>query len=335
MKKIVIVSDTAAPQVNGVSTAVTKTTEMLEKRGHSVTVIHPELFKTVPLPFYPEVRIAVLPEWRMKKLLDEAAPEFIHIMTEGPLGMAARSYCIQKKKQFTTSYHTQFHLHFDAWFGSFTDLPMDLMRKFHSRASATFVTTERLKTDLEEHGFKNIVVAPLGVDTELFAPDPSHTSDLPKPIFVYLGRLSPEKNIEEFLDAKLSGTKLVIGGGPDRKKLEQKYPDAVFVGYQRGEALAELLSTADVFVFPSRTETFGLVMLEALACGLPVAAHNVTGPAELITQGVDGYLGEDLTEAATQCLTLSREACRKKALQYSWESAIHAFESHLVPVSGS
>lgn len=330
MKKILIVSDAWKPQVSGVVTAIENTIRLLTERGYEVTLVEPGLFKTLGLFFYPEIKLAILPRRRLKKLIASADPDFVHIMTEGPLGFAAADICAEQGMRFTTSYHTQFQLHFDAWFGSFTDAPMQVLKRFHSKAAATLVPTRMLKEDLERRGFQNLAVCPLGVDTDIFHPVPGADLDMGKPVFAYVGRLSPEKNVEEFLALDLPGTKIAIGDGPSRAQLEKKYGEHVrFMGYQRGADLVRILSGTDVCVFPSRTETFGLVIIESLACGVPVAAHDAQGPGEIITDGVDGRLHEDLRVAALGCLPLSREACRTKALRYSWAASADAFEKSL------
>ncbi len=321
MKKILFVTDAWTPQVNGVVRVLLALIPLLEARGYEVAVIEPGQFKTVPLPFYPEIRLALFSRARIKKLLEEVNPDAVCLTTEGPLGWAARSVCREQGRPFTTWYHSHFQLYVDARLRGFLHPVYALIRRFHTGAVQTMVSTESLKKELESAGFRNLTLMPLGVDTTLFARNPEPPLPrLPKPVFVYFSRLAPEKSPEEFLRLELPGTKLVIGDGPARKSLEKRYGKKnIFVGYKHGQELVDWLSLADVFVFPSRTETFGLVALEALACGIPVAAHDVMGPRDIVTEGKDGYLSDDLHSAAIKCLDLSPEECRKKAEQYSWE----------------
>lgn len=334
MKKILLVTDAWEPQINGVVRVQNAHIKVLLSRGYEVVVIEPGQFRTIPMPFYPEIRLALFARRHMAQKIREIQPDAIHLMTEGPLGWAARSVCLREGIPFTTWYHSHFQLYFDIRLRGFLRPVLAFLRHFHSAAVRTMVSTESLKRELEAVGYTNIVIVPLGVDIEQFVRNPSPPlPPLPKPVFVYFSRIAPEKNPEEFLKLDLPGTKLVIGGGPDREILEKNYGKTnLFVGYKSGQELVDWLSLADVFVFPSRTETFGLVVIEALACGLPVAAHKVMGPRDIITEGKDGYLGNDLREAATKCLTLSREDCRAKALHYSWDRSADAFIENLCPI---
>ena len=331
MKKILFVTDAWAPQVNGVVRVLNALLPLFEARGYEVTVIEPGQFRTVPMPFYSEIRLALFSRRRIEKIIDELRPDAVCLVTEGPLGWAARSACLKRSIPFTTWYHSHFQLYVDARLRGLLHPVYSLIRRFHSAAIRTMVSTESLKQELEVAGFKNLVIMPLGVDIDFFTRNPAPTLPiLPKPVFVYFSRLASEKNPEEFLRLELPGTKLVIGDGPLRSKLERRYgKDNRFVGYKHGQELVDWLSLADVFVFPSRTETFGLVALEALACGIPVAAHDVMGPRDIITVGKDGYFGDDLQEAALKCLDLSPANCRAKALQYSWEHSADAFIENL------
>jgi len=331
MKKILLVTDAWAPQANGVVRVQDAHIGILKARGYEVVVIEPGQFRTIPMPMYPEIRLALFARRRVARRIEELAPDGIHIMTEGPLGWAARSVCRERRTPFTTWYHSHFQLYVDIRLRGLLRPVLALVRRFHSAAVRTMVSTESLKRELESTGFKNIVIVPLGVDVELFVRNPIPSLPAPpKPVFVYFSRLAPEKSPEEFLQLEFPGTKLVIGDGPDRTKLEKKYGKKnKFVGYKHGQELVDWLSLCDVFVFPSRTETFGLVALEALACGIPVAAHNLMGPRDIITEGKDGYLSEDLREAALKCLKLSSSDCRAKALQYSWEHSTDMFIKNL------
>lgn len=334
MKRLLLVTDAWAPQVNGVVRVQNALIPLLEERGYEVSVIEPGQFLTVPLPMYPEIRIALFARRRIARVMKELQPDAVHLMTEGPLGWAARSICLSQGVPFTSWYHSHFQLYVNVRFHGLLRPVFALIRRFHFAAARTMVSTKSLKNKLLAGGFKdNLVVVPLGVDVEHFVRNPSPPLPaLPAPVFLYFSRLAPEKNPEEFLKMELPGTKLVIGDGPDRAKLEKKYGDANrFVGYKRGQELVDWLSLCDVLVFPSQTETFGLVALEALACGIPVAAHDVMGPRDIITHGEEGYLSNDLREAALQCLTLSRENCRAKALQFSWKYSADAFVKALVP----
>jgi glycosyltransferase involved in cell wall biosynthesis len=333
--RITIVTDAWRPQVNGVVTTLTCTRAGLEALGHEVPVVHPGDYRTVPCPSYPEIRLALGPGRRLARMLERTRPDAIHIATEGPLGAAARRYCLKRGLRFTTSYHTQFPQYLrkrlpvpEAWTYAY-------LRGFHGRAERTLVATEHQRRDLIEHGFENVVIWSRGVDTALFRPLDRDGLELPRPIFVFAGRVAVEKNLEALLAADLPGSKLIVGDGPDLGKLKQRFPAAHFVGYKFGRELARHLSTADVFVFPSRTDTFGLVMLEAMACGTPVAAYPVTGPIDVVEDGVTGCLDEDLAAAAKRALALSREDCRKAALRRTWARATAEFMSHLTRADGT
>lgn len=337
MKKLLLVTDAWHPQVNGVVTSYKHLIPLLEKRGWQVFVVHPGLFTTIALPFYKEIRLAIFPRRHLEKIVSEFSPDAIHIAVEGPLGFAARGICRRKNLSFTTAYHTHFQLHLEARVGGafLTSIAYALLRWFHRGAVKTMVVSDSLKTELEKHNFLHLVIWPLGVDTEFFKRNPAPSSPhLTPPVFTFFSRLAVEKSPDDFFALDLPGTKLVIGDGPERVRLEKKYgKTAVFVGYKHGQELVDWLSRTDVLIFPSKTETFGLVMLEALACNVPVAAYNVMGPRDIITNGVDGYLSDDLSDAAKKCLSLDREKCRQKALQYSWERSADSFAELLVPVS--
>lgn len=327
--KIVVVSDAWSPQINGVVMSLQRTIKELERTGHTVQVIEPGQFLNVPCPTYPEIRLALLPGRRVARWLDQAMPDAVHIATEGPLGMAARRWCMKRGFPFTTSYHTRFPEY--VWLR--TRLPLALsyafMRWFHGGARFTMVATERLRRELAEKGFRNLVLWSRGVDTQLFRPrDRGFLYDA-RPIFMYLGRVAIEKNIEAFLKLDLPGTKFVVGGGPDLDMLRAKYPQVRFTGFKTGAELARHLAAADVFVFPSRTDTFGLVLIEALACGVPVAAYPVGGPADIVEHGETGCLSEDLREAALDALRLDRHKCRAAALAYTWEACTRQFLQYL------
>jgi glycosyltransferase involved in cell wall biosynthesis len=335
--KIAIVTDAWHPQTNGVVKTLSTTADGLRSLGHEVAVIEPGLFRTFPCPTYPEIRLSWFPARTLDRLLAESAPEAIHIATEGPLGAAARRWCLRRRLAFTTSYHTQFPEYLRAR----APIPLALsyahLRRFHSAAARTLVATPTMQRQLEARGFHNIVRWTRGVDVDLFRPRDKGFLQLPRPIAMYLGRVAVEKNIEAFLRLDLPGTKVVVGDGPARAALEASYPAARFVGYKFGEELAAHLAAADVFVFPSRTDTFGLVLLEAMACGVPVAAYPVAGPIDVVRPNVTGVLDEDLRAAALGALQLDPTQCRAYALDHTWEVATRQFLSHLArrPVSAA
>jgi glycosyltransferase involved in cell wall biosynthesis len=328
--KVAIVTDAWRPQTNGVVQTLSTTAQTLRAGGgHEVLVVEPNQFRTFPCPTYPEIRLAWFPYRRLARLLREFAPDCIHVATEGTLGMAARSWCLRNGFPFTTSYHTQFPEYVRAR----APIPLGVsyahLRRFHSAAARTMVATPSLQRQLEARGFRHIVRWTRGVDVELFKPGPKDLLTLPRPIFVYMGRVAVEKNIEAFLALDLPGTKLVIGDGPARPSLQAKFPAAQFVGYKFGAELAAHLAATDVFVFPSRTDTFGLVLLEALACGVPVAAYPVTGPIDVIENGSTGVLHEDLRTAALAALQLKPAHCRTFAMEHTWEAATNQFVANL------
>lgn len=331
IRSIVLVTDAWPPNQSGVVTWVHKTTEILGSRGFKVTILHPALFPSVSVPFYPEIHVPLLPYHKLKRLLFEAQPDAVHIVTEGSLGLTARRICLQYGIPYTSAYHSHFPLYLERRFGrAFYHLTYSYLRWFHKKSRAVFVSTPNLRKELLDHGFTNVVITPLGVDVELFKKNPSPTISTPaKPIFVYSGRLAVEKNVDDFLRLDLPGTKIVIGDGPERRRLEHQYTHAQFLGHKTQKEVADWLSLADVFVFPSVTDTFGLVILEALACEVPVAAYPVMGPEDIITNGIDGVLNTNLEKAAKDALKIPRENCRKKALAFSWEKGTDVFLQNL------
>lgn len=325
--KIIIVTDAWEPQVNGVVRTLGITRNYLESFGHEVKLITPQLFKTVPCPSYPSIRLALFPYRRIAQLLKEFDANAVHIATEGPLGQAARRWCLRHNVRFTTSYHTQFpeYLRLRA------PIPLSwsyaFFRRFHKPAVRTLVPTASQKQRLVERGFEGIAVWGRGVDTEIFKADNPIKLDLPRPIYVNMGRVAVEKNIEAFLDLDLPGSKLVIGDGPDLAMLQKRYPDVTFAGAKFGDELASWLAACDVFVFPSKTDTFGLVILEAMACGLPVAAYPVTGPMDIIENGSTGITHNDLQVAALEARKLNPADCIHYAKLNSWTACSRVFES--------
>jgi len=328
---LAIVTDAWLPQVNGVVNTLQHTLDTLTRLGHRVTMLTPQDHRTVPCPTYPEIRLSMFPEKKLRNRLDELEPEHIHIATEGPLGTAARRYCLKQGLSFTTSYHTQFPEYIRKRVPVPLAVSYAFMRRFHGAASHVMVATPGQEALLRQWGFANIVRWSRGVDTGLFRPDEPESLDVARPLFVYAGRVAVEKNIEAFLDLDLPGSKCVIGDGPDLEMLRNRYPDVLYTGYRFGRELARHIAAGDVFVFPSRTDTFGLVMLEAMACGLPVAAYPVTGPLDVVTHGETGCLNEDLRKAALDALALDRERCRAEALSHTWEAASRQFLGNLVP----
>ena len=329
--KIAIVTDAWRPQTNGVVKTLSTTAEGLRALGHDVRVVEPNQFKTFPCPTYPEIRLAWLPYGRLSELLEDFGPDAIHIATEGTLGAAARKWCLRRRFPFTTSYHTQFPEYVRARVPIPLSVSYAHLRRFHCAAARTMVATPAMQRLLESRGFRNIVRWTRGVDVSLFKPRDKRFLDFPRPIAMYVGRVAVEKNIEAFLKLDLPGTKVIVGDGPARAELEVNYRNAKFVGYKFGEELAAHVAAADVFVFPSRTDTFGLVLLEAMACGVPVAAYPVTGPIDVVTQGVTGELNEDLRAAALAALKLDPQQCRAYALANTWETATRQFLSQLAP----
>lgn len=330
-QRIAIVTDAWLPQMNGVVRTLTTTCNMLRKQGYEVMVVSPDQFASLPCPTYPEIRLAISPPGSISRKLREYAPGAIHIATEGPLGMAARRYCARSGTPFTTAYHTQFpeylarRTHLPArWFWRYIEW-------FHRPARRVLVATESIREELRNHGLGKLHHWTRGVDLACFDPDapaPAEFHELLRPIQLYVGRVSIEKNIEAFLNAQHPGTKVVVGDGPAFERLRRQYPEAHFLERKSGRELAGYYAGADVFVFPSRTDTFGLVMIEALACGTPVAAYPVAGPRDIVTDDV-GALSEDLDRAIDAALYCDSKACSGYGAKFSWEAATAQFLSSL------
>jgi glycosyltransferase involved in cell wall biosynthesis len=327
--RIAIATDAWTPQVNGVVTTLRNTRDTLIAAGHEVLMVTPEGRRSVPCPTYPEIRLSVFAGRAIRNELDAFDPDCVHVATEAPVGLAVRRYCIRRKLPFTTAYHTQFPEYIRARFPIPVEWTVAGLRWFHAPAACTMVPTEGIRQVLQGRGFTDVVIWTRGVQTDVFRPDEPVAYDLPRPIWVCVGRVAVEKNIEAFLDLELPGSKVVIGDGPDRVHLARKYADCRFLGFKFGRDLARHVAGADVFVFPSRTDTYGIVMLEAMACGLPVAAYPVTGPVDVVRNGETGVLDEDLARACTAALTLDRAACRRFAESRSWEHSTAEFLSHL------
>jgi glycosyltransferase involved in cell wall biosynthesis len=335
--RIAIVSDAWRPQINGVVTTLGKTVEAATALGHEIELISAEGIRSIPCPSYPEIRLALRPGPRVRERLQRFAPEALHIATEGPLGLAARSYAMRRAMPFTTSYHTQYPDYVQQRWGIPAAIGYAYLRYFHRPAVRTLVGTETVRANLQARGFGHLVLWSRGVDTDLFQPDAGARREAaaqwPRPIMLYAGRVAMEKNLEAFLSAELPGTKLIVGDGPALEGLRARYPRTVFLGYRFGASLARVMAGADVFVFPSRTDTFGIVMLEAMACGLPVAAYPVQGPLDVVRQGVTGVLEEDLPQAIRGALQLDPQQCRAFAQLYTWERCTRQFLGHLAVIA--
>jgi glycosyltransferase involved in cell wall biosynthesis len=325
------VTDAWAPQINGVVVTLRNTIAWLERLGHEVRVLSTEGLRTMPMPTYPEIPLAIFPGSEVARTIRDFDPDAVHIATEGPLGAAARRYCVKNAMSFTTAYHTCFPEYVQPRFGVPLAWTYAWLRWFHAPSSAILVGTPAIRRLLESRGFRNVADWSRGVDTELFQPGAERFTEYPRPVFLFVGRVAIEKNIAAFLELELPGTKVVVGDGPQRRELERRFPDAVFTGARTGAELASFYQRADVFVFPSLTDTFGLVLLEAMACGTPVAAYPVRGPIDVILDPTVGVLRANLGSAAVEALSLDRMAVRRYAQRYSWEHCSRQFLAHLVP----
>ncbi len=344
--KILLVSDAWTPQINGVVRTLTTTVDKLRALGHDVVTLTPDLFRSLPCPTYPEIRLAMTTPSAVGTRIDALGPDAIHIATEGPLGFFARNACVQRGLAFTTAYHTQF----PDYLAMRTKLPVrwfwNYIRWFHNGAHATLVATPRLATELKDHGICRTRPWSRGVDLAQFYPRTilaAEFKDMQRPIQLYVGRVAVEKNIEAFLATQHPGSKVVVGDGPARAQLQRDYPDVHFLGVKQGDALAAAYASADIFVFPSKTDTFGLVMLEAMASGAPVAAFPVPGPLDVIgavgrgTQpefdALVGALNHDLSAAIAQALSCNRQDCISYAQLFSWDNCIEQFLKALAPAN--
>lgn len=343
--RVLVATDAWHPQVNGVVRTLTSLARSAAALGAEIEFLTPEGFPSMALPTYPGLRIAFPYRGEIARRIEAASPDAIHIATEGPVGWMVRAYCRRRNLAFTTSYTTRF----PEYIAARTIIPMStrsiipmstlsiipasmsyaVLRRFHAAGAMTMVATSSLKEELSARGFKSLGSWTRGVDTELFTPDHTFELDLPRPVFMTVGRVAVEKNLEAFLSLNLPGSKVVIGDGPQRAELESRYPKARFLGEKTGRELSAHLAAADVFVFPSLTDTFGIVQLEALACGTPVAAFPVTGPLDVIAGHPVGALDMNLRSACIRALSVSREACRSFALQYSWENCARQFIGNL------
>lgn len=327
MSSILIVTDAWRPQINGVVRSIERTAEELVAIGARVEFLTPQAFRTLPCPTYPEIRLSLTHRGIVRRMMQEFDCEHLHIATEGPLGFLAASVAKKAGQPFTTSYHTRFPEYVSARLPVPLSWSYSWLRSFHNAGSGCMVATRSLENDLRARGFKNLMRWSRGVDEDLFKPYEGTVlpDDLPRPVFMYVGRVAVEKNIKAFMDLKLPGSKVVVGGGPQLEALRREYPDTLFTGAKVGEDLARHYSDGDVFVFPSLTDTFGNVMLEALACGVPVAAFPVMGPVDVIGDTGAGVLSEDLQEAAVAALDIPRDHCRKIAMNYTWAASAQQF----------
>lgn len=326
---IVVVTDAWFPQVNGVVRTFDTLRQRLSKLGRNLKIVAPSEFRTIACPTYPEIRLSVFPGRSLARTIRDANPSAIHIATEGPLGIAARSFCKSQGLPFTTSFHTLFPEYIYARWRLPVACTYRLLRFFHSAATRTMVATPSIETNLRERGFQNLARWTRGVDTDVFYPRTEIVLPYARPLFLYAGRVAVEKNLDAFLSLPLPGSKVVVGDGPALHELKNTYPAAIFVGVKTGEELAQHYSDADVFVFPSRTDTFGLVMVEALASGTPVAAFPVPGPIDVIGESLAGCLNNDLAQAAMNALNMSSAECTLHAEKFTWEKSIDQFTSNL------
>lgn len=320
-----MVTDAWRPQINGVVHTLERLSATLQSFGVETRFLTPAGFRTLPLPTYPDIRLALTTPGHVARLIEAAKADHVHIVTEGPLGIMARRHCLAEGRPFTTSYHTRF----PEYLGARLPVPLEWtyrwLRDFHNAGQGTLVATPSLADDLARRGFARLRPWTRGVDSTLFRPDRRKTLDFPRPVFLCVGRIAVEKNLSAFLDLDLPGSKVLVGEGPELSKLRARYPKAYFLGRKPNEELADIYASADAFVFPSRTDTFGNVIIEALASGTPVAAYPVTGPVDIVGDGIGGVVSEDLRQAALAALHVSRDAARAKALRYSWTACAEMF----------
>lgn len=330
--RVLIATDAWHPQVNGVVRTLTMMAEAAKALGVEVVFLTPETFPTMRLPSYPDLRIAIPSPAKVARMISAAQADCIHIATEGPIGLMARRYCRKRGLRFTTSFHTRFPEYVSARAPIPESWVWALLRRFHGASHAVMAATPALADELRSRGFRNVVLWPRGVDGELFRPREGADLGLPRPVFLSVGRVAVEKNLEAFLSLDLPGTKIVVGDGPARAGLQRDFPQAVFLGAKQGDALAQVYAAADVFVFPSLTDTYGLVLLEALASGVPVAAYPVTGPRDVIGDAPVGVLSDDLRQACLGALSISREACLEFATEHTWAASARAFIDNVTRV---
>jgi glycosyltransferase involved in cell wall biosynthesis len=348
MKHIAVVSDAWLPQVNGVVRTLNETVTRLRERGYIVDLLTPDQFLNMPCPGYSEIRLAVAPRFKLRRILNDLRPDIVHIATEGPLGWSARAWCIASGMPFTTAFHTRFPDYAAARTGMSAERFWPIMRRFHAASSAVLVATESLRDELASRGIVHSRIWSRGVDLALFRPDGAHhpvLEALPRPIMLSVGRVAIEKNLDAFLAASVEGTKVVVGDGPMLSTLRARYPHALFLGALSGAELAAVYRSADIFVFPSKTDTFGLVMIEALASGIPVAAHPVAGPLDIVgAQGTGprnsypariGATDDNIQCAIGKCLAVQKAACVEAAKDYSWDNTVDQFVSALIDATAT
>lgn len=328
-RRIAIVTDAWHPQVNGVVRTLSAICDGLGTAGHQTVVFGPDRYRTIPCPGYAAIRLAVGAGRELGRQLAEFAPHAVHIATEGPLGLAARRFCLARNWSFTTAYHTRFPEYLHARCALPLSWSYAALRRFHAPSQGVMVATETVRRELAARGFDRLVPWTRGVDTRLFRPECAPAVELPRPVFLYVGRVAVEKNLPAFLDLDLPGSKLVVGDGPSLPAMKRRYPGVHFAGAQSGEALVRHYAASDVMVLPSRTETFGLVLLEALACGVPVAAFPSAGPTDVIGDSGAGIIDEDLRGAALAALDIPRGRCLAHARRFSWQTSIDQFIGHL------
>ncbi|MEJ0096000.1 MAG: glycosyltransferase family 1 protein [Methylocella sp.] len=333
--RILIATDAWKPQVNGVVRSLESVAKALREFGAEIEFLTPQGFASIPLPTYSEIKLALATAGAVRRRLEGVSYDHIHIATEGPVGYAARRYCLRSKRPFTTSYHTRFPEYISARTRIPEAVTYAVLRRFHNAGSGVMVSTASIANDLQNRGFERLMHWSRGVDHSQFAPSKASVMNLPRPIFLYAGRLAPEKNVESFLALNLPGSKVIVGDGPSRRSLQAAYPDAHFLGSQTSDALAVHYASSDVFVFPSRTDTFGMVILEALACGLPVAALPVPGPLDVIGSSGAGVLDEDLRAACLRALDIPREKARAHALTFTWANSARQFLDNILLAKSS
>lgn len=329
--RIQLVTDAWEPQVNGVVRTLKSTARELIAMGNEVRILTPQEFRTLPCPTYPEIRLSLFPQGRVNRRIREYDPDVLHIATEGPLGMAARRYALRNDFPFTTAYHTRFPEYVHARFKLPLGVSYAWLRRFHRPSRAIMAPTPVVADDLRANGFGNVRLWSRGVDADIFRPQSSKRLDSAPPIFLYVGRVAVEKNVEAFLELNLPGSKWVVGTGPALDRIRERFPRVNYLGLLDREDLARVYAAADVFVFPSKTDTFGLVLLEAMACGLPVAAYPVTGPRDVIGNSKAGVLHEDLRTACLGALKLRREDALARAALFTWRAATEQFFGNLHP----
>lgn len=327
--RILIATDAWHPQVNGVVRTNEQLRIGLKKFGAEVSFIAPVRNSSIPCPTYPEIRLSYITQTHIHQAMMKFYPDYIHISTEGPIGFAVRAYCLERQISFTTSYHTRFPEYLATRFPIPLSWSYAFLRRFHNAGSGLMVATKSLADELNDRGFNNISIWTRGVNTSLFSPDNAKLFGTRQPVFLYVGRVSIEKNIGAFLDLDLPGKKVVVGDGPQLEQMKQRYPYVIFTGNKEGNELAQHYASATVFVFPSLTDTFGVVLLEAMASGVPIAAYPVTGPKDIVLPGVTGILDNDLRSAALNALGLDGKKCRMEALNYSWANSIKQFLNNI------